>query len=89
MSVAKKPRIVGCFELTALEKGKWEVKNTITNFVHCTYGTLKEIVQLLKAQTPLWEEKAAGLKVGINARNAASVADAKNKAQRKMMRRVF
>ncbi len=49
---------VGCFEVSQTEPGKWKVVNTLTGFVHYTFGTKEEIMPILNHQSTLWEARS-------------------------------
>lgn len=51
--------IVGCFEVTKVSTGRWRVVNTLTEFVHVTYGSEEEIRGELTKQSDAWEKRVA------------------------------
>jgi len=51
--------IVGIFQIKPdpTLKGRWEVVNTLTGFLHRTYGTQEEIELEYRGQSDTWEKR--------------------------------
>lgn len=59
----KEGMVVGCFLLLPLERGKWEVWNTLKGVLFCTYAmTVEEVVAEYTVQSEAWERKLFGKK---------------------------
>ena len=50
-------KTVGIFVIRLLSPGRWQVTNTLTTFVHVTYGPEEEVSRVLKEQTTAWRAK--------------------------------
>jgi hypothetical protein len=76
---------VGCFELTMLEKGRWRFTNTLTSFVHISYGTEKEVREVAKAQSEAWKRRFSetGRRTGEGFRRKMSLQTERRKAEKK------
>lgn len=61
---------IGCFEVEPDGEGRWRCTNTLTEFVHVTYGTEDEVREVLTKQSADWERKLACKKPGTPWRDA-------------------
>lgn len=48
---------VGIFLVKQLSEGRWRVNNSLTQFVHVTYGTEADVVAQLEIQSKAWKDK--------------------------------
>jgi hypothetical protein len=70
---------VGIFAIRQLEPGRWQVTNTLTTYVHKTYGSEEEVTQQLKVQTGAWQAKFQ--QINKNKGKAGAAWRNKNQAQ--------
>ena len=56
-----KELVVGVFAVKQLEEQRWQVTNTLTSFVHVTYGVEAEVCAQLEVQSKAWQAKFAPL----------------------------
>lgn len=54
-----KELVVGVFAVKQLEEQRWQITNSLTAFVHVTYGIEAEVVAQLQVQSKAWQAKLA------------------------------
>jgi hypothetical protein len=56
-TMAFKELTVGIFGVKQLSELRWRITNTLTTYVHVTYGPESEVIEQLEVQTKAWKGK--------------------------------